>query len=260
VISLFGENKPPELKRLINDINAELDKRLGKLYEPADERLVHGTICGVEGRVNDGQIFNTTMLKRHNVDVKIAPQCGVQSVNIDGFLAYFHQAPWPVTFQIGGIVPNQENPYTSRPPFERMFSIQENGFVVMIGWPLLAPDKSFAPYLLGVRKYFEKFGIVHKYHINPVLQDNDLFIVLGTLNYDEWEKAQRKSDAFEKVFNDQITEAEETVRQYLSSKPAMFEIDKDNTFLVKYHRTSLTEISWCKCIVDVSPKEMRSLY
>ena len=120
----------------------------------------------------------------------------------------------------------------------------------------LAPDKPFAPYLLGIRKYFEKFGVVHKYHVNPVFQDNDLFIVLGTLNYQEWVHSTESEDTRDRM----ITNAEKAVREDLSSKPARFEIGEDNTYLVKYNRTSLTKISWIKRVVDVTPAEMRSLY
>ena len=70
----------------------------------------------------------------------------------------------------------------------------------------MAAGKPLAPLLLGLRKYVECFGVVHKWHTSPLSQDNYLLIVVGEVNYKAWdadrERIQNALDEAQKPIRD----------------------------------------------------------
>jgi hypothetical protein len=71
-------------------------------------------------------------------------------------------------------------PFTSqdRHPYLRSFSIQGT-IAVAMGWP--QKNGLFTSGIDKLRRAFNKFNIIHKYHGSDDAYDNDFFFVLGTV-------------------------------------------------------------------------------
>jgi hypothetical protein len=254
LVSFHGVEKPAEFRKLIDLVSHKLNQEVGDLFQQYPIAQVHATIIGLEGRLESQALINDNMGKRYEEKTDSIP-----AVDVKGFLDFFRFSSWPILFQIGGFHKLDFNPYDfQRSPWGRTFDIRADGLVVMMGWPCFSNAQPFAPELLGIRKYFERFGIVHKYHIEPIDQDNDLFFVVGSLNYEKWKQLRNKEDKGNIL--GVLERARTDIRESLSSHPHTIEMTPEDIWVVKYRRTTLGEIEFAKRVLDISKDELQSLY
>ena len=113
------------------------------------------------------------------------------------------------------------------------------------------------PSLIGLRKYVETFNVVHKYHVRPQDQDNDLFFVVGEVDADRWDRsAQTERDTVQDEIDRFVLEC----RRELSTDRHAFAIAPRDFYLVRYGRTTLADVSFERRIVDVDGATFVSLY
>ena len=105
----------------------------------------------------------------------------------------------------------------------------------------------------SIRKYLEKYGAVHKYHIQPHKQDNDIFLVLGSLNYNKWKKASMSQ---KKKLQDNLCDLRAEVRNNLMKCDCIFELELDHIWIIEYLTTTLEKVGFRKKIKDVTIDEM----
>jgi hypothetical protein len=113
------------------------------------------------------------------------------------------------------------------------------------------------PFTFNWRKEAEKFNVVHKYHINLNNLDNDLFFVIGSIDFEIWSRAvEEQKKEFLKSANLLI----EIIRNSLSLKPQLISLSLDDISIVKYNKTTLEKIEFAKRVKEVSEDELRQLY
>lgn len=259
VVLLKSRNKS------LKDLAGHIALRLGRICDELGisdlieiyDDSIHATIIGLEGRrQGDDRIVHDNLLARMAGRADHHP---VPAMDLQGLVDFFRHVRLPLHIRIGGVTPDDVNPYDpDRRPFERTFAIRDDGLLVMIGWPVVPDRGGFAPVpmLLGLRKYLERFHVVHKYHRQTSAQDNDLFIVLGSLNLEQWEKlgTRERCNALNRL--DQLRNA---MRLYLN-EPRFIEADESDFWVVEYLTTTLAKRGFGKRIVDCTEPELRSLY
>lgn len=102
---------------------------------------------------------------------------------------------FPIKIRMGGFSLDIDYGFTSQEqhPMKRSFSIQTDK-VVSIGWPI--QNDEVIPRLASLRKSFEQFNILHKWHQQPDDKDNDFYFVLGLLD-----RYRLKDDVIENIEN-----------------------------------------------------------
>jgi hypothetical protein len=172
MVACYGD-KPPALAHFIAHAQALLGEAVPS-FVPYDMRQVHATLIGLEGRrlvKGDGVLnanYRSLRGERRLIDLAGALDLVRESLRD------------PLHVRIGGFPPGGVPPFLSRGrhPYERSFSISGEMAVAM-GWPR-EQGGSTAP-LARLRRDFESFGVLHKYHVNTEDADNDFFLVLGRL-------------------------------------------------------------------------------
>ena len=76
-------------------------------------------------------------------------------MDLEGFSGYLRRLEFPIPLRFGGFSPAATNPYDSRSPFERSFTIRPDGLIVAIGWPLF--DGVIQPTLFNFRLVLRLF-------------------------------------------------------------------------------------------------------
>jgi hypothetical protein len=182
----------------------------------------------------------------------------LQPLAIDDFLAFIKGCSWPITFQLGGHTPDDTNPYDpERRPWARTFEIRPDGLAVLMGWSLHRDKKPFAPRLLELRKAFEPFGVVHKYHVEPDGVDNDLFMVVGALDFERWHELSVDQ---RQTIREALVGLQDTIRNSMVTQSVRFDLSPDQLWIVKYRRTTLEAVHFAKRITEVSANEILRLY
>lgn len=254
IAALCGEDKPARFKKLLRFFFKRL-RALKDWFEPYDEEQIHATITGLEGQnLSDNRIIHNNLLTRfHNVVNKTY----LPNIEFGEILEYFKLHSWPITVQYGGFDESYKNPYDpALTPFDRSFDFQSNGLVVTIGWPIASNGKIIST-LLGIRKYLEKFNAIHKYHVRPDQQDNDLFVVLGILNYKKWKDA---ADDEREDLKETLSRIRTKVRNDIANQAFKFEIEINHVRVVEYCLTTLAKVGYQKRIKEVKIEELHRLY
>ncbi|MBI1922697.1 hypothetical protein HYR99_00455 [Candidatus Poribacteria bacterium] len=259
-LALYGDNRPEKFLNLIDQVLLQLkdiENWICDFETPERIKSIHATIVGLEGRrTGDGRILNDNLIARLGglVDQKQIPE-----MDLEGLLDFFkNDALWPLEIQIGGFTcaDDRRNPYEPKSPFDRTFDIHENGLIVMVGWPVIS-EQRIAPFLLGMRKYVERFNVVHKYHIVPHQQDNAFFFVLGSLNFNKWNQANEEEKG---SIRQQLGQLRAKIRESRSQNPCIIEIKKEHIRVVEYSKTTLEEVSFDKQVAEVTADELKGLY
>ena len=256
LVAYYGDRKPDALLQVIHSINGHLITGLRDvpgLYRPYSDTQIHATICGMEGtRLADGQIVLDNMNQRSDTGSANG------TLDIEGFLDFFASASWPLVIQLGGYQEVDSNPYDRvRRPWIRSFEFRGDGLTVLMGWTIAGESQLFAPLLLGLRKYFEAFGLVHKYHIDPRGQDNDLFLVIGSLDYEAWKSKSEKEKAEITI---RLLDLQRSVRTSMAGRRVRSPLAREDISVVKYRRTTLETVEYAKNITETTADEVRSLY
>jgi hypothetical protein len=168
----YGE-KPEHLAELIRWCQTSVAKEVPRAFRPYELGQVHATIVGLEGMRKDAEVFNT------NYD-KLGQR---RSMNLKAALDFLNSTSlFPFRVRIGGFRIGDEYTFTSRGqhPYLRSFTVQSSNIVVAMGWP--EKDGGFPNTLGDLRRDFNKYNIIHKYHKIDDAFDNDLFFVLGKVD------------------------------------------------------------------------------
>lgn len=256
LVAFYGLPKPQEIEHLLELAVHNIPAELPGWLEPMPRRQVHGTIIGLEGRrQRDGSVIHENL--RHG-DVWSRDASSDRAIDFSGLLAYLRGLQWPITIQFGGVGPDTVNPQDPvRRPFERLFSVHDNGLVVAIGWPVGPDGVLFQPLLARLRKDVEYFNVVHKYHVSPEDWDNDFFMVLGSLNLRRWGRATHKE---RRSVLGWLSRYVDQVRAALAPECLTVELARERLQVVAYRDAALSRTTFCKPVSEVSADELRSLY
>jgi hypothetical protein len=150
-------------------------------------------------------------------------------MDLGGALRFLHEMPNPLfTVEIGGFRREAIYPFLSRGlhPYHRSFAVQGEIAVVM-GWPV--EEHSYPMFLDMLRRGFQRYGVLHKYHVTEDQVDNDFHIVLGRVDRT-------------RVSQQRIEEVEEMMRLYMAEKMGRrrFAVYTEDLSLVAYEETTLS--------------------
>ncbi len=177
LVALFGDKKQhyPELWSLLQELQSVIETSLGKEnFRRYEEFRVHATIVGLEGYRDDEHIWSKTCYETLKIH---------RAMDIAGLLEFLlneHSPFLPLSIQVGGFKESVVYPFRSRghAPYFRSFSIQ-NEIAVTMGWPV--QNNSYISGMDRLRRSFNQFNVVHKYHNSDQAYDNDFFFVLGNV-------------------------------------------------------------------------------
>ena len=252
LVAAYGEGKPDQLVQLLSNL-AELcssEMRLAGWIQLYDRAQIHATVVGLEGtRCGDAVV-------QENLKARLGDAGPAPPVNFEAMLEFFASSVSEVPAVVGGFRESDVNPFDpGRAPFERSFDIRSDGLIVAMGWP--HTNAAFTPYLIGLRKYFESFNIVHKYHVRPQDQDNDLFFVVGEIDAERWKTASDdERTAAQEMINELVTEC----RRNLSERRFTFSLAPRDLYVVRYRRASLAEISFASRVTEIDVRTLLGLY
>lgn len=217
LVALFGDKKKAysKLWDVIVQLQVGIERTLGNgVFERYDEVRVHGTVIGLEG-FRDGEVVYNT-----NCYDKIRMRSPMDLVGLLDYLLADNPV-LPLTIKVGGFTQNISYPFTSRgqSPYLRSFSIQGE-IAVAMGWPM--HDNLFTSGVDTLRRLFNQFNVLHKYHDSSSAYDNDFFFVLGNVP---------------KGLNQNMVDTcQNQMRNILSqSEVPPIEISKDQLNVVAYH-------------------------
>lgn len=182
LVAYYGKSKPILLQNLILALQKNIEQQIGSSkFEKYPLEQVHGTIIGLEGKPIDGVILNTNYLQASRIECQI---------NLPDVLNWALTTNLlPLMIRIGGYDPSQAYPFASRNfhPYLRSFSIQGD-IAVAMGWPVrkLSNGRTYYPMDIDdLRRSFNDYNVLHKYHKAETDIDNDFFFVLGNVRRDQ---------------------------------------------------------------------------
>ncbi len=227
---------------LVEDMQAVLTASLGSRFEPYELGQVHGTIIGLEGEYRDGEVIgaNFRALRGERrlleVDKLIRLIAGSNAL--------------PMRVQVGGFVPAESYPFTSRGehPAKRSFRIG-GSLAVGMGWPV--EGLGYPPLLYQLRRRLQRAGALHKYHGSLDATDNDFYFVLGRVTGESSDPAP-------------ILQAEADIRRMLTGcRPAVIGIGAADLSFVAYTDPALPPggcraLSFADCLEQ--PRLLADLY
>ena len=177
LVAFYG-NKPAELTTLIQKLQQQsiaLPLLEGK-FIPYRLEQVHGTIIGCEGLTSDRGIISRWYKENRNES---------RQIDFAGALDYLQQrVEFPITIRFGGYDRQTDYDFLSRGlhPDERSFQLQSAGddaIPVLIGWSW--QGDRITPAIDNLRRGFQQFNLLHKYHATEDAVDNDFYLRLGTI-------------------------------------------------------------------------------
>ena len=128
-------------------------------------------------------------------------------------------------------------------PYLRSFNFQAD-LAVMIGWP---KDAASRP-LHELRKRCQCRNVLHKYHARDTDIDDDLFLVIGSL--------QRQDDPADRHFET----AEEALRELMASMPPVrVQLDVDALSLVQYQDPQLPLLNSVRRTLDEARHDLATI-
>lgn len=212
-LAAYYERKPSQLAEFIEWCQTSIANRLSAVFQPYEIGQVHATLIGLEGKRRDGKIYHTNYAKLGS-DKKM---------DLEGLLDFLDRTSLlPLRVRIGGFRLSDRYPFTSldRHPYWRSFSIQASNKVVAIGWS--ENEGKFPDTLDRLRRYCNRYHVLHKYHQTSQDIDNDLFFVLGTVKPN--------------IVTKEICEAvsEEIRTKMAEIEPLYLDLDRENLSLVAY--------------------------
>jgi len=214
LVSHYGE-KSDGLASYIRNCQSEISISLSSAFTSYNLHQVHGTIIGMEGCINIGQIENMNFNEYRQE---------IRHMNPSKILEFLRSPSVPeFDVQIGGYIENENYGFLSQGqhPYLRSFSIQGENVVAM-GWPT-----DLSSILDDFRRSFNRLNILHKYHKNESTIDNDFFFVLGQVNRDV-------------LTNEEIFDVEIKMRQFMASHdPIILRVNVCSLRLVSYFDAKL---------------------
>jgi hypothetical protein len=193
-VSHYGP-KPAPFAEKIRLLQSMIAERLGGGFKPYGVEQVHGTIIGLEGARFGTGIRNDNFWRFRKLE---------RFIDFERLLDFLRALPepdWDV--HVGGYDLARDHGFTSvgQHPFLRSFSVPGE-IAVAMGWPHRSGN--VAPSLDELRRAFQQFGALHKWHQRESDVDNDFFFVLGRVAQNT-EPAQR--DAVQQIIRDHLAAA-----------------------------------------------------
>ncbi|GEM_PF-5091892 len=172
LVAFYGKKNPHPLWQRIGHIQTLIGKIVGDAWQPYSIERIHGTILGLEGLNINGRIINKYYLENEHREVEM----DLESV----FREVLQTELLPFTIRIGGYREDSRELFTSRgeTPFQRTFIVNRENVVAM-GWPYRGNE--YVTSLDDLRRSFNRFGCLHKYHTRHCPFENDFYFVLGNL-------------------------------------------------------------------------------
>lgn len=257
IVGFYGTAKPPALHGLVSAVSAHVQDSLKDypgLFCAYPIAQVHATLMGIEGHIEgDSIVLDNARTRALRFGVPARP------FDVAGLLSFLRQHPWPLRCRFGGHAPIDRNPYDpGHPPWGRTFDVQPNGLAVLMGWPCSHDGAPFAPGLLGLRKALEAYGAIHKYHIDPAGQDNDLFLRLGGISAQAWRELAKTGQA--EAALTALVEARDQVRQSLLAHPTVVDIELRDLSVVRYRCTTLARVAFCESLTSLAAGALTAQY
>ena len=242
LVAFYGD-KPPELKNLIQQLQGSIDcKSIQNHFIPYQIEQVHGTIIGCEGRKTESGIVNQWFDERRGE---------TRYIDFEGFVDYLQKMQLPLNIRFGGYAPTQKYNFLSRNEhlYFRSFQLQaieDRVIPILIGWSWNNNRVTLA--LDNLRRKFQDFNLLHKYHTTPNAMDNDFYLRLGTINT-QLSAIEQKAIATK-------------VRNLLANKPALhIPINKKDIALARYRDLSLTPTKTeIVAISDITVERLKQMY
>ncbi len=151
-----------------------------------------------------------------------------------------------LSIRLGGYGPATPATFSSRGqhPYERMFSVQGDAFV-LVRWPVstVAQGISARP-LDQLRRAMSEANILHWYHNSPTDIDNDFHLVVG--HHDG-------------IPPRRVTQAVRAVRSYLTRHPAPIDVGVDQVSVIAANTPTLAPAQFIGRL-PVDPADIVRLY
>ena len=178
LVAFYGD-KPPQLTNLIKELQTCLlsCESIEDKFIPYQLEQVHGTIIGCEGRKAKSGIISQ-WFEKHRQKTRY--------IDLEGLVAHLqYQIHLPLTIRFGGYDRDREYNFHSRDRhlYFRSFQLQPAGntiIPVLMGWSWNNNEVSLA--IDELRRKFQDFSLLHKYHATPDATDNDFYLRLGTID------------------------------------------------------------------------------
>ena len=171
-VALYGP-KTRALRDFLGEVHALITEHVGDDFRPYSLDQIHATLVALNGVPDPetGAIVNEYYLTHVGVGLEMdLPRV------MDTLARHFAD---PLRVRIGGFLPGQEIPFTSRGqhPFVRAFSVQGNAFV-LVGWAAASLAGKGRP-LDELRRYMNAANVLHRYHRHDADVDDDFYLVVG---------------------------------------------------------------------------------
>ena len=222
LVAFYGD-KPIELVNSIARLQEYLTNHqlLQGKFVPYQLEQVHGTIIGCEGLRTDSGIVNQWFKQKRE---------SINYLDFSGLINHLQQqVNLPLTIRIGGYDRQTDYNFLSRDRslFERSFQLQpaeDKAIPVLIGWSW--QDNSVTLAIDKLRRSFQSFGLLHKYHAAPDAVDNDFYLRLGTIDI--------------KLSTKEINLIATDLRNLLTTSSILIPIDINNLAFAQYRDLQLT--------------------
>lgn len=217
--------KSTELRANLTRLQNLLKQAYKTGFEAYEIEQVHASVIGLEGIKQGDQILNANYQLRGER----------RYMDLSGMLDFLEQTPdLPCQIQVGGFDSEALYPFTSRGqhPYQRSFGIQ-GSIAVAMGWP--CSGSTYPRSLDSLRRGFNAYHAMHKYHLQDGSIDNDFFFVLGRL-----QPQLMPSEPVEK-----LEEIEEKLRKDLAKHPFILNLDLGDLSFVFYDDAQLP---WGHCL------------
>ena len=152
----------------------------------------------------------------------------------------------PLSIRIGGYGPGTPAAFSSRGqhPHQRMFSVQENAFV-LVGWPVSTVADGVSPGPLDeLRRAMNNANVMHWYHASAADVDNDFHLVVG--HHDG-------------VPEHETNKAVRAVRSYLAQHQVQVEVGADQMTIIAADSPTLAPAQFIGRL-PVDPADLVNLY
>jgi hypothetical protein len=231
LVAFYGE-KPALLIDLIQQLQASLNNHelIQDKFIPYQLKQVHGTIIGCEGTKTELGVVNQWFGDRRQE---------TRYIDFPGLVNYLqHQIDLPLTIRFGGYDRLTNYNFLSRHEhlYNRSWQLQsaENQIIpVLIGWSWSTIDceklsnNGVSLAIDDLRRSFQQFNLLHKYHQTAKAIDNDFYLRLGTI------KGKLTPEAIQAIAID--------IRNLLANQPPLYiPIKKENIAFAQYQDLSLT--------------------
>ncbi len=219
LVAFYGNASPKalEFQNFITHLQNLIQHRLLGAFTALPVRQIHATFLGVEGIVENGKIFN-----RNYMDLRGEKK----SMHIKSFLKWLKNTKrLPIEILFGGIDEAKSYPFNSQGEhlYERSIILKDSK-VILIGWPI--HNGVYSKSLGNMRRFANRYNILHKYHATSDLVDNDFYLVIGHIDQNQLNQEQQNN-------------IEKEAREYMERHSFRLTLKKEDLSLISYTDSNL---------------------